>query len=580
MSIALNISPRIIPNIATLYNDTNRIFMEYIDNSIDSAEEYYNSNTKSYSKKICIELEIHHDKVVIRDNCTGIINFRKVVEAIGNSDKKNQPWTNGQFGYGIYSFLAACDKIDIKTKLKEGYAEVLRLNSKIFDNDHINDVRINEPIRTDFANESGTEITLYDFKKSMWRIIDAKEIIRETESHFELLLKRANLQITINDKRDAMFHICKAFDYEQYDGDVYEESLNRIKVTKGKRNAQVFEKEIKPPVKIFLKVTKGRTINKPPVFISKGRRVSEIKDIKKFKSTNKSEIWGHPNITGFVDLASLLGPTIARNDFKNTPNSSALFNSLIELEPLILDVLKDVNKASEDEHFKILEDKLSSALSKLARIDAMSFRKTYLEGKEVNLDTGGSGLQFEDGFGGKDFGDKNRNNSGEPFGGKNEGEDIGLNDTEGEDSPGGNSDGDFLKNTEPENPFEDTGFTGAENKKSGFDIKFVEGLQYQSDTNLPVRSALIGGTIFIYKDHQDFKDRVDVTRTKELRISQRLLTYIAGEITVHYKDKLQTRYGQPEYNKQLFVNLVEFIYKFEDMVKGLVGLRLSELSGE
>ena len=32
MSINLQISPRIIPNIASIYTDTNRIFMEYIDN--------------------------------------------------------------------------------------------------------------------------------------------------------------------------------------------------------------------------------------------------------------------------------------------------------------------------------------------------------------------------------------------------------------------------------------------------------------------------------------------------------------------------------------------------------------------
>ena len=56
MSINLNISPRIIPSIATLYNDTNRIFMEYIDNSIDSAEEFYQEENNSYSKEINIVL--------------------------------------------------------------------------------------------------------------------------------------------------------------------------------------------------------------------------------------------------------------------------------------------------------------------------------------------------------------------------------------------------------------------------------------------------------------------------------------------------------------------------------------------
>ena len=35
MGIQVNISPRIIPNIASLYNDVNRIFLEYIDNSFN-----------------------------------------------------------------------------------------------------------------------------------------------------------------------------------------------------------------------------------------------------------------------------------------------------------------------------------------------------------------------------------------------------------------------------------------------------------------------------------------------------------------------------------------------------------------
>ena len=42
MSIKGNISPRIIHSISTLYNDANRVLLEFIDNSIDSAEEYLN----------------------------------------------------------------------------------------------------------------------------------------------------------------------------------------------------------------------------------------------------------------------------------------------------------------------------------------------------------------------------------------------------------------------------------------------------------------------------------------------------------------------------------------------------------
>lgn len=53
-----HISPKIIRSIATLYNDVNRIFMEYIDNSIDSAAEFYDEKINGYSRPIEITLTL------------------------------------------------------------------------------------------------------------------------------------------------------------------------------------------------------------------------------------------------------------------------------------------------------------------------------------------------------------------------------------------------------------------------------------------------------------------------------------------------------------------------------------------
>jgi hypothetical protein len=83
-------------------------------------------------------------------------------------------------------------------------------------------------------------------------------------------------------------------------------------------------------------------------------------------------------MTGYIDLSDYLTPTIARTEFKNNDNSRALFNTLRELEPLILDVIKDVNKESDAQHYNILEDKLNNILSKLARIDNMNYRTEFL----------------------------------------------------------------------------------------------------------------------------------------------------------------------------------------------------------
>tara|TARA_B110000305_G_C18834949_1_gene357489 strand:- start:38 stop:349 length:312 start_codon:yes stop_codon:yes gene_type:complete len=98
-------------------------------------------------------------------------------------------------------------------------------------------------------------------------------------------------------------------------------------------------------------------------------------------------------------------------------------------------------------------------------------------------------------------------------------------------------------------------------------------------TDKQIRSQLIGGAIRIFREHPEFQKRITLTRTKESKISQRLITYLAGEITVHYKDKIQSREGQAEYNVQMFENLVEFIYDFEHDISFLEGKNLSDLGG-
>lgn len=39
MEVKCKISPRLITNISSLYTDPNRVIMEYIDNSVDSADK-------------------------------------------------------------------------------------------------------------------------------------------------------------------------------------------------------------------------------------------------------------------------------------------------------------------------------------------------------------------------------------------------------------------------------------------------------------------------------------------------------------------------------------------------------------
>ncbi len=584
MPIQLEISPRIIPSIASLYNDTNRIFMEYIDNSIDSAEHYFIKETNSYSKPIEIRLKIigktyNTWQIIISDNCTGITNFSKVVQSVWNSDKKEQPWTNGQFWYGIYSFMAACECLELTSKVEfENHANNILIERSMFNKEKQEEVYFKDVELIEYNQESGTEVKLFGFDKDKWKLVDIFELKIEIESHFELLLDRGNLKIMLIDA-ESNTHICERFNYDQYEEDFsYIDDVRNLTYHKWKKFSKTETLELDDPINIYLKFTK-KIINKPPIFVIKWRRIAEVRHIKAFKTEHKSDIWGHPNITWFIDLSFVLEPTIARDGFRNTNKSKAVFNLLLELEELILNDIVDMNKRSENEHYKALEDKLNQALSKLARIDSMNFRKHYLSGDQVNLKVWWEWQKFDFGYWEKDhWSEKTIEWKGKHYW-ENEWSWVWPSWNDGNDiNQGWKSEWNSWSDQEADNPFEDSDFKWWEKKSSWFDIKFIEGEPPEDLNSYQFRSQLIWGSIHIYKEHPDFVARIKKSRSGEVKITQRLITYLAWEITVHYKDKLQTRYWQPEYDKKLFQDLVEFIYTFESMLIDLDWQSLSEVS--
>ena len=582
MGIQVNISPRIIPSIASLYNDVNRIFLEYIDNSLDSAEQFYDQENNRYTKPINIEVKINGTKhqngtVVIADNCSGMKNLEKVVQTIGNSDKKTNQWTNGQFGYGIYSFMAACQNLDITSKYINCEAYKISINREDFDIDDVSDLQFDDLEPVNYENNTGTKVVLSGFEKEMWKGIDVDVLSGEIETHFELLLLRGNLSITFSNK--GVVTLCKSYDYQRFEAYEFKKTLKQLETSKGKKSPQLFTIDLETPIKINLKLSEKEKLDKPPIFIKSGRRIAAVKDVKSFRTKHRSDIWGHPRLTGYIDLGSFLEPTIARTDFKNTYKSKAVFNALFDIEREILEFISDVNKQQDQRHYRALEDHLNKALSKLAKQDLMSYRTEYGSGNSTNLAGGGTGnKELVEGVGSKDRGDGTIENPGGNLIGENDGEGLGYQETDKNTDVPGMNNGDGASDKENDNPWEDSDFKGDEKKKSGFNINIKTSFCPQKENGDLVRSDLIGGTIEIYAQHPDFETRVNKSRVGEKRISQRLITYIAGEITVHYKDKLQTRSGQPEYDKKMFENLVEFIYKFEDLLKDLNGKNLADVS--
>ncbi len=561
--------------------------MEYIDNSLDSAEFFFDNTINSYKKPIVISLKLRGDKdkdasVEILDNCKGIDNIEKVVNSIGNSDKKSQTFTNGQFGYGIHSFMATCNSLEVTSQYYDrSEALYLPIKREQFNVESSDDVSFPDPIKVEFPLESGTLIRLSEFDKGSWKGIDFNEIKKEVVEHFELLLSRKNLTIKLEDQHGNEFY-CDPYNYDSIDGDEIYEETNRLERTSSREKFPVTSFfELDTPIKTFIKITENKIIDKPPLFFIKGRAIGKVGDIFK-RSKHKSDIWNHPNITGYIDLAHHIEPTIVRTDLKNDNKTRALFNYLENtLEPKLVEKVNLIKETNESKHYQSLENELNKVLSKLARIDSLNYRTEIVSGDDTNLEIGSDGRGFELGEGAKDFGDQNKNTGETPINiGGNEGDGFGPSDIEG-NLPGEKGEGDSPVMNE-DSPYA-TGL-GSQKRRSGFNIKISEVDPDTKEVNgeiKPIRSKYVDGTIIIFKNHPDFLERVDTSsRRGEPRVSQRLITYLAGEITVHYKHIFQTRNGQPEYNISLFENLVEFIYQFESMLTHLDKRNLSDITEE
>lgn len=527
--------------------------MEYIDNSLDSAEKFLDkTNSETYQRLIQIIIKINtKDKTVtFEDNCAGMDrdNLLRIAEKIGESNKKGDFTTNGQFGFGIHSYAACASNLKVTTiTLSSDVATKMLVSRDAYiDGGEIEDLQ--EIPRDRFPLESGTIVSISNFDREWWRDINPQDLKSEIEKHFEQLLGRQNLEVKILYDNEEI--VCQPFNYDSELGIPFEREISTI-LESG--NVTV---TLPQPIKVYLKITDNIIPNKRPVFINKGRRIEEIQGIKSFRSKSKykTSVWGHNNLTGYIDVRGQLNPTIARDDFNRDNRRSSIYEEIMRIEEEIHDYLQEINKESESANMNKFQDILSSALSRLAREDNLRFRTNLIEGDDINL--------LEDPKG------KDTISGGKVKGGK------GTKETE-------NHQKEQIPVTQTD---DDTEMKGRENKKSGFDIEFSDREQRLSDGTL-VRSSYSDGTpITIYKTHPDFQTRIRRTNQGGLRITERLISYLSAEIAINYKDKFfETKGKQPQVQaimdsrKDLFVDIVDFSYRLEQMLQPYVGKDLLTL---
>ena len=575
--VPLRVSHQIIPNISQQYSSVpHRVIMEFIDNSLDAAEEFFDSASNAYTKQINIQIRINstssEPSIEVEDNCTGILDVGRVVNEIGNSSKKNNVWTNGQFGFGIYSFMAIAEKLCIYTKTDAGQGKQLCLLRSMFDQDEAPSIEIDHYP----ATTVGTLVRLTGFREGLFSEITAESIKKDVATHFEKLLERKNLNVTI--KINQRIESCLPFDYSQYPGVEIHEEIDVLELDK---NGTVKRLDLmgKKPIQIYLKVTKGILVDRPPVFIAKGRRINSVKDIATFRSFNKSKIWGHQNVTGYIDVGDILEPQLDRKDFVHNKEAKAVYKALIKLEPKLLEEINKITQETDIRNFKLLESRLNNILSKLAREDSIKYREDFGAGKDTDLAAGGISEDITEGVpGGKDYGEEK--------GSQKTGNGFGKNENENGTGTAANPDGKLPGEPGGEGPLNgqpldfDTGFKGSPKRRSGLNIEIVSGDPQENLDGTKERSTCVDGTIRIYKEHEDFKARVEKSRQGETKITPKLVSYLAGEITVWYEDILCNKHQQKEYNVAMFKNVMSFFYRFEDMLSDLNGKLLSSLQDE
>ena len=570
----IGISPQLIKSVATIYTGIYRVFMEFIDNSLDAAENVFDERTQSYTRPIEIEIKfsgssLENFKVEITDNCGGISDLSKVVSSIGNSSKKDVPFANGQFGFGMCSFIALCNKMTITSCVDGATQYRAVINSDIFDNDEIQDTEVimsavQTHLRMNFrVLRTGTTVCLEEFSSDKYKQISIQVLIAEIEKHFEILLRRQGLKLSVKFPNNTI-HICKTFDYDRYKGEIYFNKITTLRYTACKKTGEKGTINIEDkPVVIFLKVINDKAIERRPYFVIKGRRITEVSDVKAFRSISKSMIWSHPNITGYIDVTGCLEPTIARNEFKDSKIVKALFSTLLEEELKIKEFVEASLNTNLKGKYKKLETLLENTLNEVAKELSKAKRKN--KKSENNLKY----LREEERDNYQSFTIENRNR---PFDNDSVGTGI-AREIRAE----------IVR--EPKKRYTrillpSINIARSEEKKEnglGFTIRIdCENEPLKNDNDQKVRSIVNGNEIIIYQRHPEFESRLTNSRDGIPRISVNVINYLCSEILIHFKLLGYLNSGQPEEAKDILNDFADSLYSFERRLNSLEGKKLSD----
>lgn len=545
---------------AQIYTDQYRVIMEYIDNSIDAAEDYYDSESNSYSKEIQISIVKSNSKknpeIMIADNCTGMKITPDTPLTIFRSAKKNDIRTNGMFGFGLFSCFSLCNCLTVTTKLSNSESNhSFKITPQTFKVQSDQELEID--IRCNNTNgeikSSGTVITLADFNPGVYEDIDFKRLKEEIEIHFELIISRNNIKITLNDSAEGL-QICKQFLYASFCEKPFTTTIKKLHKTNSKRyKTKSFYDISKTPVKIFLVAAKDTILNRNPFFVINGRRVIEISKVDQFRTKNKLSIWSRSNVTGFIDVTGVLEPIPSRKDFKKTELSKAFFHTLSYLEKEIKEYIESESRLHLPGRFSKLESMLNKQIQNfLSRFnrnnnysDLQSFKEYKIQSYSENIATESNASETSESKSAK----KSKSSK----------------------------DNTAVKNKRKRNKYVFIKFPVDEFHSD----EVIKSLKIKIDnSNDPdksidghkFRSVFLDGAIIIFQKHDEFQKRLHHSSKGYFEINDKLIHYIALEIITHLQKMTFKTTG--ERNEMIFENFVSLILEFEDELKNFTGQKI------
>jgi len=587
-------SPCLLLNhIAQRYTRTSRIIMEYVDNSLDDAEALYSEKTDSYRRRVNILVEMRRQKVVeesgsqsdvedvastkanvtenvddktgeipkkkgkskkkpqkkenwitevtVTDNCRGMTNatLNRLIANIGDSTKRYSKFTNGHFGFGVHAFRACAKNIEFKSKAFGKKTLGLKMDR---DNEYFSKPKYikEEGVLT----KTGTIVKVSNFDNTWSEQLEPKEIIREIQHHFSGLLQRKNLLIEVKDVVKDITTVCKPINYK------------KLNLRQSVRKSYKFDGG---SIRIRLFVAEKAQSGKNCMFISKGRRVNEISDVKSFMKMSRCKfgVWSHPNLLGYIDVSNVLDPVITRDEFRLNSSRKQVYRKVIEeIEPLLYKSLHEVNENRKVMALARLEDVVSKCVNfavkkdQRRQHDGMSYlQQMMLSKKPVRRKTIDEDFDVENPI------SKKRKT---------------LDDND-DTNPEGN-------NKKEEDKAEEVDADGKPLPKKrrtgfGFNIAFVKDLNKESGE--PCRARLIGDAVQINMRHPDFLTRIKVNKSDSRPIvTERLCAYLANIIAGAYKSHaVVTGGGLDRYKEDNSVLLDEIL----DITLSLEGQLRSKL---